>query len=282
MERYILKSEYLFVFDIETIIDHDVVNNLLENDNISSISQAREALIKYHLEITDGKNAFPRQLFHKIVTISYILVKVEYLSGSNEEFYTLKYCKSAGTENSSEYDLVKGFFDTVDKYKPKIVTFNGKTFDIPVLKYRAMKYGIAGCFFHQSETKWEGYNKRYALNWHCDLIDALSDFGLSARIKLNEVCAILGFPGKVGVSGANVQDMYDQGKLKAIRDYCETDVLNTYLVYLRYMHHICVISTDTYNTAIKQILSLLEGSKEASMIEFLEQWKLSNNDNFFL
>ena len=115
-------------------------------------------------------------------------------------------------------------------------------------------------------------------------MEVLSDYGASARIRLNEVCAVLGLPGKFGVSGADVAGMVDKGELQAVRDYCETDVLNTYLVYLRMMLHRGTLSLDDHNRAVADVVSLIEAEGEARphLRAFLEAWgEASNNNSFF-
>lgn len=275
------EPNHIFVFDIETIPDDDAAVPLV-GDVSPNIEAKRAALTNYHLEITDGKNPFLRQPFHKVVAISFLVAKIS-KNYHNQEEYLLKEIRSGGTVKSSEKDLIKGFFQTINKLKPRIISFNGRTFDIPVLKYRAMKYGISGELFHTLGTRYESYNNRYATGWHCDLIDTLSDFGASARVKLNEVCAIFGYPGKIGVDGSKVTTMYDNNELAGIRDYCETDVLNTYLVYLRYVLHIEKISKAEYNKNIQDVIFFLENNKDKPHFqEFLQMWQTASGGNLFL
>ena len=63
----------------------------------------------------------------------------------------------------------------------------------------------------------------------------MADYDTSARIKLNEVCSVLGLPGKFGADGSKVAAMIDNVEVEVVRDYCETNALNTYLAYLRHM-----------------------------------------------
>jgi predicted PolB exonuclease-like 3'-5' exonuclease len=266
-----MQHQTLFVFDIETIPDTEAAYNLIGTDEQDE-QKLREELEAYHLKITDGKNAFLRQPFHKIIAISFLEAEID-RHGQGERFI-LKELRSGGKENSTEKELLEGLFNYLSRGKPRFVSFNGRTFDLPVLKYRAMKYGISAPWLYSLGDKWNSYNSRYSLDWHCDLIEALSDFGTSARIKLNEVCSIMGFPGKFGVDGGAVSQMYDDGKIKEIRDYCETDVLNTYLVYLRYMQHRGEITTDSYNRSIAEVLSLLDNEKDnrPHLGEFFMAW----------
>ncbi|MCE3232449.1 MAG: uncharacterized protein K0R98_706 [Rickettsiaceae bacterium] len=266
-----MQHQTLFVFDIETIPDTEAAYNLtgtLEQDEL----KLRQELEAYHLEITDGKNAFLRQPFHKVIAISFLEAEIDRSDGC--ERFILKELRSGGKENSSEKELLEGMFNYLGRSKPRLVSFNGRTFDLPVLKYRAMKHGISAPWLYSLGDKWNSYSSRYSLDWHCDLLEALSDFGGSARIKLNEACSIMGFPGKFGVDGGSVSQMYDEGKIKEIRDYCETDVLNTYLVYLRYMQHRGEITKDSYNRSIAEVLSMLDNEKESRphLEEFFMAW----------
>lgn len=264
----------LFVFDIETVPDTDAVKNLTGSTS-TDVAELRQALEQYHLDITDGKNAFLRQPFHKVVAISFLEAEIH--REGNNEHYELTDLRSGGRVEATEKDLLEGFFRHVGKIKPRLISFNGRTFDLPVLKYRAMVHGIAAPWLYQSGDKWSNYQQRYSLDWHCDLLEALSDFGASARIKLNEVCSVLGLPGKIGVDGSQVMPMYDEGRLQEIRDYCETDVLNTYLVYLRFMQHRGTLSPESYQKAIADIVAFIQSEDRPHLKEFLEEWEKCAN-----
>jgi hypothetical protein len=271
-----MQHNSLFVFDIETIPDDEAVKNLLDMEG-GSKEEKRQALIDYHLKITDGKNSFLRQPFHKVVAISFL--QADIIRDDGSERYVLNEIRSGGEIDSLEEDLIKGFFSFLKKQPPRIVSFNGKNFDLPVLKYRAMKYGIAAPWLYKMGDKWNNYNQKFSIDWHCDLIDAFSDYGASARVKMNEICSILNLPGKLGIDGSMVTDFYDSKKLQEIRDYCETDVINTYLLYLHYQHHTGSLSNDNFMQAQEDLGSYLggEGENRKHLAEFLEEWmKLKN------
>jgi len=269
----------LFVFDIETVPDIDAVKNLtgFESDDPDKL---REELERYHLDLTGGKNAFPRQPLWKVVVVSFLEAEIHRDGG--EEYYQFKRLVSNKSEEESE--IVAGFFKYFDKTKPRLVSYNGRGFDLPVLKYRAMAHGVQAPALHLTGDKWNSYTSRYSTDWHCDLLETLSDYGASARCKMNEVCSILGFPGKFGVDGSKVTEMYENGEVDAIRHYCETDVLNTYLLYLRQQHHIGVLSTASYNTEIDNLLTFIEesGDERPYLVEFAEAWKESCDGKFTL
>ncbi|MBL6932163.1 MAG: 3'-5' exonuclease [Rhodospirillales bacterium] len=279
-----MQHQNLFVFDIETIPDTDSVSNLTGFDN-PDIEARRDELERYHLDITGGKNPFPRQPFHKVVAISFLEAEIGRSGGiSSGESYHLRELRTGGEAGFDEKQLLQGFFSYFERLKPRLVSYNGRGFDLPVLKYRAMAHGIQAPWLYGAGDKWNSYQSRYSADWHCDLLEVLSDFGASARGKLNEVCSVLGFPGKFGVDGSKVSSMYDEGRIDEIRDYCETDVLNTYLVYLRVMHHRGTLSSDNYNHAIADVIALIEAEGEARphLREFLEAWGEASNNTFTL
>ncbi|MHA1539790.1 MAG: 3'-5' exonuclease, partial [Alphaproteobacteria bacterium] len=251
--------------------DTDAVPNLTGFTD-PDIQARREEIDRYHLEITKGKNAFPRQPFHKVVAISFLTARIE--RDGKYERYVFEELRSGGTPESNEEEMVKGFFQYCNKLRPRFVTYNGRGFDLPVLKYRAMKYKIDAEWLHQSGDKWSNYTQRYSKDWHCDLIDTLSDYGASAKCRLNEICSILGYPGKFGVDGGKVTDMFDKGDIVGIRDYCETDALNTYLVYLSYARHTGVINADGYEYSIEEMKNFLkkQGKTQTVFTDFLAAW----------
>lgn len=268
-----MQHQNLFVFDIETIPDIDAAKRLLNLESDDK-NELRQALTDYHLKITDGKNSFLRQPFQKIVTISFL--EAEIIRDFNgQEFYQIKDIRSGGDLSSSESDLVKGFFSHLKKTFSRLVSFNGKNFDLPVLKYAAMKNDVEAAWLYKSGDKWNNYNQKFSLDWHCDLADAFSDFGASAKVKMNELCAAFALPGKIGVDGSMVTELFDQNRLQEIRDYCETDVINTYLLYLTYQHHNGSMSRDSFVKCKKSLEEFLEKNAEnkSHFREFLNEWR---------
>lgn len=276
-----MQHQNLLVFDIETVPDTDALPNLTGFDDPDAAARRAE-MERYHLAVTDGRNAFPRQPFHRVVAISFLRAEIE--RGADGETYYLQELRSGGTEKSDEKELVAGFFQFFERHKPRLVSFNGRTFDLPVFKYRAMKHGVAARYLYAAGDKWNSYTSRYAADWHCDLLEVLSDFGASARVRLDEVCAVMGFPGKFGVEGGQVAELFDAGAIKDIRDYCETDVLNTYLVYLRHQLHAGTLALDGYNRAIADLLALIkaEGDERPHLARFLEAWGAASDNTFTL
>ena len=123
-------------------------------------------------------------------------------------------------------EIVNQFWFGVSCYKAKLVTFNGRGFDMPLLELAAFRYGISARDYYQ--------NSRNRFNGPIDLLDWLTNFG-ACRLAggLDLLAKLLGKPGKMEVSGDQVYQMYLDGKLQEINDYCLCDTLDTYFVFLR-------------------------------------------------
>ena len=112
---------------------------------------------------------------------------------------------------------------------PQLVTFNGSSFDLPVVRYRAMVHGVAA-----PGLAARPYFHRYTDD-AIELCDVLSSFSSQAKATLHELCRVMGLPGKPdGMTGAEVEKYYRDGHIREIAEYCESDVLNTYRIWLRY------------------------------------------------
>src|SRR4029453_10561687 len=145
---------------------------------------------------------------------------------------------SVGNPEDSEPELIRRFFDLVDKYTPQLVSWNGGGFDLPVLNQRALIHGLTAARFWEwgdddREFKYNTYLGRYHTR-HLDLMDVLSMYQPRASAGLDVMARLCGFPGKLGMDGSEVNAAVRQGRLDEVRRYCETDVMNTFLLYLRF------------------------------------------------
>jgi len=261
----------VIVFDIETVVDADAARRVLRMPDVSDI-EARDALAAYFLEKTDGRNDFPRQPFHQLVAISYAHLIREPGEEGNE--LVMRRLASGGDANSSEKEMLEGFFHLIETRAPQLVSFNGRGFDVPVLKYRAMVHGLSCPRWFTEGDKWNNYDTRYSSEYHCDLMEVLSDFGASARCSMDEVAAVLHVPGKLETAGDNVREMFEAGQVEAIRDYCETDVLTTMLIFLCHQLFSAAISEGAYARAMLGASNYIESESEMRphLAEYLEAW----------
>jgi predicted PolB exonuclease-like 3'-5' exonuclease len=123
--------------------------------------------------------------------------------------------------------------------------------------------------------KWNSYRQRYAADWHLDLADALSEYGASRRISLDLAARLVGAPGKLDTSGADVAQLHAEGRIEDIRAYCVTDVLSTSLVWLSWLRLEGRITRDQLAAVHDQMLTWLEGQVETQpqLGTFAEAWR---------
>jgi 3'-5' exonuclease len=261
----------VFVFDIETVVDADAARRLLRQPGLSD-AEARDALSAYFLEKTDGRNDFPRQPFHRVVAISYVQFTRE--PGEEGSELVLKRVGSGGDVKSDERELVDGFFGLIQSRAPQLVSYNGRGFDVPVLKHRAMVQGVACPRWFSEGDKWTNYDTRYNSTYHMDLMEVLSDYGASARCSMDEIAAVLGLPGKLDTSGADVRGLYEAGDIEAIRNYCETDVLTTALILLAWQRFSGALTDGAYARTVLGMRNYLQAEAESRphLAEFLTAW----------
>ena len=188
---------------------------------------------------------------------------------------------SLGDEQSAERELVQRFFDGLDRYTPVLVSWNGSGFDLPVLTYRALRHGVnAHRYWEVGESdrdfRYNNYLSRY--HWrHVDLMDVLSGYGASGRASLDLAAQLIGLPGKLGIGGAEVWPAYRRGELAAIREYCETDVLNTYLIYLRFQLVRGELDAASYQSELAVVEAKLAESDRPHLLKYLELWKTTRH-----
>jgi predicted PolB exonuclease-like 3'-5' exonuclease len=145
---------------------------------------------------------------------------------------------SLGERDDPEPELIRRFFDGIERYTPQLVSWNGGAFDLPVLHYRSLIHGVAAAKYwdwgdDDRDFKFNSYLSRYHTR-HLDLMDVLAAFQPRAFAGLDVMARLCGFPGKLGMGGGQVLAAVQAGRLDEVRRYCETDVMNTYLLYLRF------------------------------------------------
>ncbi len=250
----------ILVFDIETIPDLEAGKKLYGLDGLSDSDTAQALFALRRAKV--GNDFLPHYL-QKICAISVVLSQ-----GSQVKVWSL------GDEQSDEKELINRFFAGIDKHTPTLVSWNGSGFDLPVLHYRSLIHGITASTYwevgeNQQNFRWNNYLSRFHYR-HIDLMDIVAGYQNKAFAPLDDIASLLGFPGKMGMSGAKVWDQYQEGQIKNIRDYCETDVLNTYCVYLRFELIRGIITQNEYIQSIDQLKNYLASEQNKMHLqEFL-------------
>ena len=217
---------------------------------------------------------FPKPIQHEIITLGFLLARID-REGQSER-YVVRKLGAASIAERGEREILAGFWQLVDRQKPRLVTWNGRGFDVAVLKQRSLLHGLAAFNWHRTDPRF-GYDYRYESNWHCDLMDVLGDFGASPRLGLDEAAQALGLPGKWNGHGEHVAAQADAGDYAAINQYCEGDVLNTYALYLRWACFSTRVSARGHNASVQNLLDYLDAGRERHPHwgEFADRWRAS-------
>ena len=250
------------VFDVETVPDVALGRRLYALEGLADEQVAR-AMFALRRQVSGG-DFLPLEQ-HRVVAISCALRHAD-------EFKVW----SIGDAGTPEGELVQRFFDGIGKFSPDLVSWNGSAFDLPVLTYRALRAGVQAPRYWETGDedpafRYNNYLSRY--HWrHTDLMDVLSGYQNRGRVSLANMACLLGLPGKLGLTGSEVWAAWQGGNLEGIRRYCETDVLNTWLIYLRFAQLRGQITRAQHAEELERVRSLLRASPEPHFAEFLRAW----------
>jgi predicted PolB exonuclease-like 3'-5' exonuclease len=200
------------VWDLETIPD---LEGYARANNLTGRSQEE-------IRTAMGDD-FPKLIYHSIICIG-ALVASRTANG-----YEVQVVGAPHVGQRPEKELIESFVNKIGQLSPQLVTFNGGSFDLPVLRYRAMVHEVYAPGMHN-----RAYFHRYTDD-NVDLCDVLSSFSFGGKVKLDELSRIMGLPGKPGgMDGSQVEAYFNAGRTQEISDYCKSDVINTYRLWLRH------------------------------------------------
>ncbi len=254
----------ILAFDLETVPDcagirrlYDLPPDLPDHDVAELAFQKRR--------VQTGSDFLPPHL-QRIVVIGCVLRE-----GDGVQVFSI------GEPERDEPATIRKFFDGIEKYTPQLISWNGTGFDLPVLNYRTLLCGgQAAKFWDQGEDdrdfRFNNYISRYHAR-HLDLADVLAMYQPRNSAPLDQVAQLAGLPGKLGVGGAGVWSAYLKGEIRSIRDYCEGDCANTYLLYLRFQHQRGILTEAQYKKECALLRSVLEAADQPYWREFLSLWK---------
>ncbi len=251
------------MFDIETVPDIDGLRRL--HGIGAEASDRSVAEFAFHRRRqTSGSDFLPLHL-QRVVAISCAL-----RDATSFRVWSL------GTPDENEAALIQRFYDGIEKYTPQLVSWNGGGFDLPVLHYRGLIHGVQAARYwdlgdDDRDFRWNNYISRYHMR-HLDLMDLLALYQPRANAPLDQLAQLMGLPGKLGMDGSKVWDAWCDGQIAAIRNYCETDVVNTYLVYLCFRMMRGELTPEAHRTEVALVRKILGASDEAHWKEFIARW----------
>ncbi len=213
------------IFDIETVGDGDLIRKVRYPEEDLT---PREAVHRYRRQLLEetGKDVLPLTF---VLPVSVAIAKVA-------ADYRLLELIVLDSPEFRPQEIVRRFWQGWQHYqRPTLVTFNGRSYDVPVMEVSAFRFGLSlPAWFNVDSRAFEQSRNRYNHDAHLDLQELLTNFG-SFRIHggLNLLANLIDKPGKSGIDGSQVQDLYHEGHVDQINDYCRCDVLDTYFVFLR-------------------------------------------------
>jgi hypothetical protein len=252
------------VFDIETIPDVAGLRGL--HGLAGTLSDAEVAELAFQKQRAKSGNDFLPHYLQRVAVISCAL-------RSDEGFRVW----SLAEPKLNEAEIVQRFFSGIEKYTPQIVSWNGGGFDMPVLHYRGLIHGVdASRYWEMGEEdrdfRYNNYISRYHTR-HLDLMDLLALYQPRANAPLDDLAKLMGLPGKLGMDGSAVWQAWCDGRIDEIRDYCETDVVNTYLVYLRFQQMRGVVNAGQRVAEETFVREQLAATGHPHWQEFIAAWR---------
>jgi predicted PolB exonuclease-like 3'-5' exonuclease len=254
------------IFDIETVGDGDLIQKVrYPYENLTP----REAVTKYRRQLMEetGKDVLPGTF---VLPVSVAIAKVA-------ADYRLTEITVLDAPAFRPQEIVRRFWQGWQHYdRPTLVTFNGRGYDMPIMELAAYRFGLSvPAWFNVDSKSFEQSRNRYNHEAHLDLQDLLSNFG-AFRMSggLNLLASLINKPGKSGIDGSQVQDMYWNGQVEQINDYCRCDVLDTYFVFLRSRVLIGRLTLQEEATLTQMTREMLEEQAEnhAAYKHYLATW----------
>lgn len=255
------------VFDVESVPDGELIAKtrypMDELTPAEAVQRFRQDLLT-----TAGRDFIP-YTYH--VPIAVVVAKVR------ADFQLLEIV-SLDQPRHRPHVITQHFWSGWEAYQqPTWVTFNGRTFDLPLMEHAAFRYGVsAPNWFNISQRSFEQKRNRYNLDAHLDLQEVLTNFGATwFRGGLNLAATLLGKPGKMEVQGDMVYDLYQQGKIAEINEYCRCDVLDTYFVLLRALLLMGRINLEQEHALVQSAKQMLESQADEhpAYRNYLNQWR---------
>jgi predicted PolB exonuclease-like 3'-5' exonuclease len=256
------------VIDIETVVDGRLIQRVEWPSETSLTPSAATARLQNELlEGSNGKSDFIPHVYHVPVSIALAAI---------DQKYSLVGLTTLDRPRFRPHIISKLFWDGWSARRcPQLITFNGRTFDLPVLEMAAFRYGIA-------VPNWFGVDgpssprSRYQQRGHLDLMEFLTSFGASRQTGgLHLLATLLQKPGKMETKGSMVQDLWDAGEHTRIDDYCVCDALDTYFVHLRLAVLRGKVRPEDEHGLVERAHAVIESSRSEypGLTEYLDKFQ---------
>ena len=165
-------------------------------------------------------------------------------------------------DGKDEAGVLSAFSDFMRKNEPDLVTFNGRSFDLPVILQRSLRHGVPmGWFYGRSD-----YRYRYSVAGHMDLCDLLAEHGAARYISLDAAARLIGLPGKTGVDGSQVEGLWHAGQAETLKNYCLSDVAQTAFLFLRFRLLQGALDAEGYRRAAQDLYDKLSADGRTTLL----------------
>lgn len=257
------------VFDLETIPDAHGLRQLNDWPDTMTDTQVIEKAVAER-QASHGSDFLPLHL-HKVVVVGCVFRDAQGFR-----------VKTLGQPSDPETSIIAGFFKTIERYTPRLVSWNGSGFDLPVLHYRSLIHGVPAPRYWDTgeedrDFKYNNYISRYH-NRHIDLMDLLAKYNGRANAPMDDLAKLCGFPGKLGMDGSQVWQAWSGGRQDEVRAYCETDVVNTWLLFCRFRLLRGELDAQSYREEIELVRETLSTLSGEHWVEYLNAWGAKTAD----
>jgi hypothetical protein len=223
---------------------------------------------------------FPPTWAHRVVVIGCLWLDGDYRLRRLGVVAESAPAPAGGTDaDEVEAKLLEDFSRFVGRQRTTLVTYNGRSFDLPVIALRSLCHGVPLAWYYNER----GVRYRYSEEGHIDLCDWLADHGATRSGSLDAIARLCGLPGKVGVDGSQVEGLHRTGQLRAIQSYCLADVAQTAFVFLRFRLLQGQLAPEAYRAAVDALLAELEGdARVAPVLASIDRDRLRSARGFDL
>jgi 3'-5' exonuclease len=206
---------------------------------VLDIETVPDATLWKHPETPLGQERpFPPTYAHRVIVVGCMWLDAD---------YRMRRLGIVG-EGEDEKGILEDFSRFVDKHRPALVTYNGRTFDLPVLALRSLHCGVSMGWYYEGSLRY-----RYSESGHIDLCDWLADHGAARSSSLDALARLIGLPGKLGVDGSQIEGLHNAGQTEQIQNYCLADVAQTALLFLRFRLLQGLLERDRYREIVLEL-----------------------------
>ena len=270
-----LVANDVWAFDAEWVPDPVSGRAALDLPSSMSDVEVIEAMWKHGGATEENPKPYLKTVLCRVVSVACVTRKCSRPGDVRLALFSLPEPKESPL---AEGALIERFLSGIGKSKPQLVGFNSISADVMILVQRGVVNGLRiPEFCKRPDKPWEG-NDYFARSsdWNVDLREELGGFGRTVP-TLHEIATACGIPGKIGVSGDSVVDLWSNGEIRRIVQYNEWDALTTYLLWLRTAHFAGFLTTGEYQAEQDQLEQLLIGKSQAPendhLPTFLERWR---------